>query len=98
MQRWYARPVLFCRRCHTCVLVAEVGRDGCALILSCQWPGKVGNGLIFISLGMVALDAFRVEIKAKGTPTAEGHWGYRVLVVTDPDGNELYFPYENATA
>jgi hypothetical protein len=21
------------------------------------------------------------------------HWGYRVLIVPDPDGNELYFPY-----
>ena len=23
----------------------------------------------------------------------EGKWGYRVLIVQDPDGNELYFPY-----
>jgi hypothetical protein len=31
-------------------LVAQVDRQGCELILSSQWPDKVGTGLIFISL------------------------------------------------
>jgi predicted amidohydrolase len=23
----------------------------------------------------------------------DGQWGYRLMVIADPDGNELYFPY-----
>ena len=34
------------------VRVAEVDRSGCALILSQQWPEKVGKGLMFISLNV----------------------------------------------
>jgi catechol 2,3-dioxygenase-like lactoylglutathione lyase family enzyme len=75
-------------------LVAQVERDGCALILSSQWPEKVGKGLMFISLDPPALlDALRTEWEAKGAPVTDGEWGYRLMVLTDPDGNELYFPY-----
>ena len=34
------------------VRVAQVDRQGCALILSHQWPKKVGKGLMFISLNV----------------------------------------------
>src|SRR2546429_7602011 len=30
--------------------VAQVDRQGCALILADTWPEKIGNGLMFISL------------------------------------------------
>jgi hypothetical protein len=26
----------------------------------------------------------------------EGQWGYRLMVVEDPDGNRLFFPYPEA--
>ena len=32
--------------------VAQVERQGCALILSSQWPEKIGKGLMFISLNV----------------------------------------------
>ena len=32
--------------------VAQVDRQGCALILSEHWPEKVGKGLMFISLNV----------------------------------------------
>ena len=89
------------------VHVAQVDRQGCALILSNQWPKKIGKGLIFISLNVepatrenavAALDALRTELEAKGAPVKEGSWGYRLLVVDDPDGNQLFFPYPNETA
>ncbi len=32
------------------VFVAQVERQGCALILGDQWPEKVGKGLMFISM------------------------------------------------
>jgi len=87
--------------------VAQVDRQGCALILCSQWPEKVGKGLMFISLNVepvireaaiAALDALRTELEAKGAPVKDGWWGYRLLVVNDPDGNQLFFNYPNETA
>ena len=87
--------------------VAQVDRQGCALILSDQWPEKVGKGLIFISLNVepatheaevAALDALRAEFEAKGVAVKEGSWGYRLLVVEDPYGNQLFFNYPNESA
>jgi hypothetical protein len=45
-----------------------------------------------------ALDALRAELEAKGVPVKEGSWGYRLLGVDDPDGNQLFFNYPNETA
>ena len=87
--------------------VAQAERQGCALILADTWPEKVGKGLIFISVnveqqtpeaGVAALDALRTELEARGIPVKEGSWGYRLLVVDDPDGNQLFFNYPNETA
>jgi hypothetical protein len=44
------------------------------------------------------LDALRAELEAKGVPVKEGSWGYRLLVVDDLDGNQLFFNYPNETA
>jgi catechol 2,3-dioxygenase-like lactoylglutathione lyase family enzyme len=73
--------------------VAQVDRTGCELILSSQWPDKVGKGLMFISLDLEVLDALRAELEARGVEVKDGQWGYRLMVVADPDGNQLYFPY-----
>jgi catechol 2,3-dioxygenase-like lactoylglutathione lyase family enzyme len=84
--------------------VAEVDRQGCALILADTWPEKVGKGLIFISLNtdpetqVAALDALRAELEAKEVLVKEGSWGYRLLVVDDLDGNQLFFNYPSETA
>jgi catechol 2,3-dioxygenase-like lactoylglutathione lyase family enzyme len=87
--------------------VAQVDRQGCALILADTWPEKIGKGLMFISLNVApetrevavaALDALRAELEAKGVAVNEGSWGYRLLVVDDPDGNQLFFNYPNEAA
>ena len=87
--------------------VAQVDRQGCALILAQTWPEKIGNGLMFISLNVepasreaaaAAVDALRAELEAKSVPVKEGSWGYRLLVVDDPDGNQLFFNYSAETA
>ena len=83
--------------------VAQVERQGCALILADTWPEKIGKALIFISLNLepnaqiAALDALRAKLEAKGVPVKEDSWGYRLLVVNDPDGNQLFFNYPNET-
>jgi catechol 2,3-dioxygenase-like lactoylglutathione lyase family enzyme len=79
-------------------LVAQVDRQGCALILSSQWPGKVGSALVFISLDVDVLVALRAELEAKGVNVKDGYWGYPLMVVHDLDGNELYFPYPSDSA
>jgi catechol 2,3-dioxygenase-like lactoylglutathione lyase family enzyme len=92
--------------------VAQVDRQGCALILADTWPEKIGKGLMFISLNVepesreverreaavAALDALRAELEAKGVSVKDGSWGYRLLVVNDPDGNQLFFNYPSESA
>jgi catechol 2,3-dioxygenase-like lactoylglutathione lyase family enzyme len=75
--------------------VAQVERSTCALILSSQWPGKVGHGLMFISLDVDVLHALRSELEQRGVDVKDGWWGYKLMVIHDPDGNELYFNYPN---
>jgi catechol 2,3-dioxygenase-like lactoylglutathione lyase family enzyme len=77
------------------VFVAQVERSTCALILSSQWADKVGRGLIFISLDVDVLHALRSELEQKGVDVKDGWWGYKLMVIHDPDGNELYFNYPN---
>jgi catechol 2,3-dioxygenase-like lactoylglutathione lyase family enzyme len=87
--------------------VAQVDRQGCALILADTWPEKVGKGLMFISLNVephsregevAALDALRAEFEARGVAVKDGSWGYRLLVVDDLDGNQLFFNYPSENA
>ena len=87
--------------------VAQVDRQGCALILADTWPEKIGNGLVFISLNVepatheaavAALDALRAELEVRGVPVKDGSWGYRLLVVDDLDGNQLFFNYPAETS
>ena len=87
--------------------VAQVDRQGCALILADTWPEKIGNGLVFISLNVepatheaavAALDALRAELEVRGVPVKDRSWGYRLLVVDDLDGNQLFFNYPAETS
>ena len=79
--------------------VAQVEREGCALILADTWPEKIGKGLVFISLNLepeaqvAALAALRAELEGRGVAVKDGSWGYRLLVVDDLDGNQLFFNY-----
>ena len=78
----------------------EEGRARVALILANNLaPENIGKGVVFISLNadpetqVAALDALHAELVAKGVPVKEGSWGYRLLVVDDLDGNQLFFNY-----
>jgi catechol 2,3-dioxygenase-like lactoylglutathione lyase family enzyme len=85
------------------VQVAQVDRQGCALILASNLAQeKIGKAVMFISLNVdpatlenavAALDALRVEFEGKGVLVKESSWGYRLLVVDDLDGNQLLFNY-----
>ena len=73
--------------------VAQVERLGCELIFSCQEEMKAGPGRIFISLDPEVLDAVRREYEGRRLDIRDARWGYATMIVADPDGNELFFPY-----
>ena len=51
------------------------------------------GGSLFISFDVELLDDLRAELEGRGVDVKDGNWGYRLMVVVDPDRNELYFPY-----
>jgi catechol 2,3-dioxygenase-like lactoylglutathione lyase family enzyme len=75
-------------------LVAQVARPGLELILTAESSDRTGKGLMFISLDEEVLNALRAELETRGVDVKDGHWGYRVMAIADPDGNAFYFPYE----
>jgi catechol 2,3-dioxygenase-like lactoylglutathione lyase family enzyme len=72
--------------------VSQVGRDDAEIILCSQWPEKVGKGMLFVALTAPDWEALPTELENTGVAFTRGWWGYRILIVADPDGNELYFP------
>ena len=77
------------------VLVGEVSRDDCVILLNCQQPDKSGRGRMFISIDVGPLRTLRTEFESRGAPVKDGWWGYDTMIIEDPDGNELFFPYPN---
>jgi len=75
------------------ILVAQVNREDCEILLNCQQPDKTGRGRIFISLDIEVLRTLRAEFERRGSPIRDGWWGYDTMIIKDPDGNELFFPY-----
>ena len=75
------------------ILVGQVNREDCEVILNCQQPAKVGRSRIFISIDLEPLQALRAEFENRGAPVRDGWWGYDTMIIEDPDGNELFFPY-----
>ena len=72
--------------------VSQVDRDDAEIILCSQWPDKIGKGMLFIALTAADWQALPAALESRGVAVREGWWGYRTLIVADPDGNELYFP------
>ena len=72
--------------------VAQVDRDECEIIVSAQRPRKIGMGMLFIELTSADFKALPGMLASNGVASTRGHWGYPVIIVADPDGNELYFP------
>jgi catechol 2,3-dioxygenase-like lactoylglutathione lyase family enzyme len=75
------------------ILVAQVDREDCEVLLNCQQPQKTGQSRIFISIDLEPLQALRAEFESRGAPIRDGWWGYDTMIIEDPDGNELFFPY-----
>jgi catechol 2,3-dioxygenase-like lactoylglutathione lyase family enzyme len=71
--------------------VCQVNHGECEIIL-CEHATRRDRGRLFIELTADGLADLRRELAERSVPTRESWWGYDVLQIDDPDGNELLFP------
>jgi hypothetical protein len=77
------------------IIVRQLNREDCAILLNCQQPEKTRRARMFISLDKGPFQTLRAEFEQRGAPVREDGWGYDTMIIEDPDGNELFFPYPN---
>jgi catechol 2,3-dioxygenase-like lactoylglutathione lyase family enzyme len=75
------------------LLVGQVDRRGCSILLTCQWSEKNGRGRMFISLDLEEWTGLKAEFEERGATVKDGWWGSEMMIIEDPDGNELFFPH-----
>ena len=68
--------------------VCQVDRGGCEIIL-CADVTRRDRGRLFLELSREAVEQLTQEIVERSVPTQKTWWGYDVLRIEDPDGNEL---------
>jgi len=73
--------------------VCQVDRGECEIIL-CEDSERQDKGRLFVELNRDGIDELRREIVERSVPTQNAWWGYDVIRIADPDGNELLFPLD----
>jgi catechol 2,3-dioxygenase-like lactoylglutathione lyase family enzyme len=71
--------------------VCQVDRAECEIIL-CESADRKDKARLFVELTGDGLAELRREIVERAIPCKESWWGYDVIQIDDPDGNELLFP------
>ena len=74
--------------------VCQVDRGECEIIL-CEDVNRTARGRLFLELSREGVDQLLREVDERDVPTRRMWWGYDVLQVQDPDGNELLVCLEN---
>jgi catechol 2,3-dioxygenase-like lactoylglutathione lyase family enzyme len=74
--------------------VCQVDRGGCEIIL-CEDRDRRDRGRLFLSLTPAGIAQLRRELIERSIPSKKSWWGYNVIQIDDPDGNELLFPVED---
>jgi len=108
-QRWYPRPVFFVSDVNRSLefylgklgfwkkwhkgTVCQVNRSDCEIIL-CQDAARHDRSRLFVELTREGMDELVREINQRSVPTEKSWWGYDVIRIVDPDGNDLLFPIE----
>jgi catechol 2,3-dioxygenase-like lactoylglutathione lyase family enzyme len=75
-------------------IVAQMTRGSCEIILN-ENSERAGKSRVFIALEVEELEVLQKEIVEKKIETKNLFWGYPVIEIKDPDGNELLFPIED---
>jgi len=70
--------------------VCQVNRAGCEIIL-CEDATRRDKARLFVELTDDGLTALRREIAEHSVPSEKSWWGFDVIKIGDPDGNELLF-------
>ena len=94
--RFYIDKLGFKKKWHTDDgegTVCQVDRGGCEIIL-CEDRARQDRARLFIELNRDGIDELRREISERSVPTEKAWWGYDVIRIVDPDGNELLFPLD----
>lgn len=108
--KWYPRPVFFVADVNQAIrfyvdllgfkkpwhkgTVCQVNRSDCEIIL-CQSADRKDKSRLFVELTKDGMAELRREIAERSIPNKETWWGYDVIQIDDPDGNELLFPIED---
>ena len=71
--------------------VCQVNRAECEIIL-CEDAARTDKARLFVELTPDGLNELRREIVERSIPNEKSWWGYDVIKIVDPDGNELLFP------
>jgi len=71
--------------------VCQINRAECEIIL-CEDATRSDKARLFVELTPDGLAELRREIVERSVPSKTVWWGYDVIQITDPDGNELLFP------
>lgn len=71
--------------------VCQINRAECEIIL-CEDPDREDRSRLFVSLTPDGITQLRRELAERSIPSKKSWWGYDVIQVDDPDGNELLFP------
>jgi catechol 2,3-dioxygenase-like lactoylglutathione lyase family enzyme len=74
--------------------VCQVNRAECEIIL-CEDADRKDRVRLFVSLTQDGIAELRREIVERSIPSKKSWWGYDVIQIDDPDGNELLFPLPN---
>ena len=73
--------------------VCQVDRTDCEIILS-QDATRHDRSRLFVELTREGIDQLLREIEERSVPSERTWWGYDVIRIVDPDGNELLIPLE----
>jgi len=74
-------------------IVTQVNKGDFEIILT-ENLDRVGSARAFVSLMPAELEQLQNDISARQIPTERTHWGYPIIKIRDPDGNELLFPLD----
>ena len=74
--------------------VCQVNRSNCEIIL-CQSADRKDKSRLFVELTRDGIAELGREIADRSIPNTKSWWGYDVIQIDDPDGNELLFPLED---
>jgi catechol 2,3-dioxygenase-like lactoylglutathione lyase family enzyme len=92
--RFYVDMLGFVKKWHEADgegTVCQVDRGECEIIL-CQDATRKDKSRLFIELTADGVAELRREVAERSIPSKETWWGYDVLEIDDPDGNELLIP------